>query len=94
MRQAFGRPYGMVARVHIGQIIMSVRAKRSNEVHLVESLRRAMFKFPGRQKVLRSRKWGFTSHSVDEYLKLKGEGRIIPDGATVKVASEHGPLGY
>ena len=94
MRQAFGRPYGMVARVHIGQVIMSVRAKKSNEMHLVESLRRAMFKYPGRQKVLLSRKWGFTPHSVAEYNKLKEEGRLIPDGATVKIRTDHGTLGY
>lgn len=92
MRQAFGRPYGMVARVHIKQVIMSVRAKASNEKHLVESLRRAMFKFPGRQKVLLSRKWGFTQHSKAEYAALKEAGRIRPDGATVQVRYPHGPL--
>jgi len=57
-------------------------------------LRRAMFKYPGRQKVLLSRKWGFTPHSVAEYNKLKEEGRLIPDGATVKIRTDHGTLGY
>ena len=94
MRQAFGRPYGMVARVHIGQIIMSVRAKLSNEKNLVEALRRAMFKFPGRQKVLLSRKWGFTKYTKTEYAALKADGRLMPDGATVQVKMPKGPLGY
>lgn len=51
MRGAFGKPQGTVARVHIGQVIMSVRTKASNKEHVVEALRRAKFKFPGRQKV-------------------------------------------
>lgn len=92
MRQAFGRPYGMVARVHIKQIIMSVRAKESNQKHLVEALRRAMFKFPGRQKVLLSRKHGFTKHTKAEYKALKTSGRVMADGATIQVRMAKGPL--
>lgn len=51
MRGAFGKPQGTVARVHIGQVIMSVRTKTQNKEHVIEALRRAKFKFPGRQKV-------------------------------------------
>jgi len=51
MRGAFGKPQGTVARVHIGQIIMSVRAKDSHKEKVIEALRRAKFKYPGRQKV-------------------------------------------
>ena len=51
MRGAFGKPQGTVARVHIGQIIMSVRAKDAHKEKVVEALRRAKFKYPGRQKV-------------------------------------------
>lgn len=51
MRGAFGKPQGTVARVNIGQVIMSVRTKAQNKEHVVEALRRAKFKFPGRQKV-------------------------------------------
>jgi large subunit ribosomal protein L10e len=94
MRQAFGRPYGMVARVDIGQILMSVRAKEANRPHLVEALRRAMFKFPGRQKVLLSRKWGFTQFAKDEYRERMDNGTLASDGVTVKVIAPKGPLGY
>jgi len=52
MRGAFGKPQGTVARVHIGQIIMSVRAKDNHKEKVIEALRRAKFKYPGRQKVL------------------------------------------
>lgn len=38
--------------MHIGQVIMSIRTKAQNKEHVVEALRRAKFKFPGRQKVL------------------------------------------
>lgn len=52
MRGAFGKPQGTVARVNIGQVIMSVRTKDGNQASAIESLRRAKFKFPGRQKVI------------------------------------------
>lgn len=94
MRQAFGRPYGLVARVDIGQVLMSVRAKEANKPHLMEALRRASFKFPGRQKVLLSRKWGFTPYQKDEYKSLTEEGRLIPDGTMVKFKRDAGALGY
>lgn len=51
MRGAFGKPQGTVARVHIGQIIMSVRAKDTHKEKVIEALRRAKFKYPGCQKV-------------------------------------------
>lgn len=52
MRGAFGKPLGTVARVQIGQPIMSVRTLDKHKPHVIEALRRAKFKFPGRQKVL------------------------------------------
>ncbi|KAL5673603.1 hypothetical protein ACJX0J_017909, partial [Zea mays] len=55
-------------------------AKESNANHAEEALRHAKFKFPGRQKIIRSRKWGFTKFVRAEYLKYKSEGRIAPDG--------------
>ncbi|XP_027766910.1 60S ribosomal protein L10-like [Empidonax traillii] len=57
MRGAFGKPQGTVARVHIGQVIMSIRTKAQNKEHVVEALRRAKFKFPGRQKVFLGGFW-------------------------------------
>ena len=51
MRGAFGKPQGTVARVHIGQVIMSIRTKLQNKEHVIEALCRAKFKFPGRQKI-------------------------------------------
>lgn len=57
MRGAFGKPLGTCARVSIGQVLLSVRCKDSNGHHAQEALRRAKFKFPGRQKIIVSRKW-------------------------------------
>lgn len=51
MRGAYGKPQGLVARVRIGQPIMSVRSHDKHKAHVIESLRRAKFKYPGRQKV-------------------------------------------
>ncbi len=51
MRGAFGKPQGTVARVRIGQPLISVRARDQHKAEVIEALRRAKFKFPGRQKV-------------------------------------------
>ena len=52
MRGAFGKPQGTVARVNIGQPIISIRTKDQHHASVIEALRRAKFKFPGRQKVI------------------------------------------
>lgn len=92
MRGAFGKPYGTVARVTIGQPLISVRTKDSNKAVVVEALRRAKYKFPGRQKLLVSDKWGFTKLTRPEYEEAREAGRIIPDGCYVKYVNNHGPL--
>lgn len=77
MRGAWGKPYGTVARVNIGQIIMSIRCKESNSAVIIEALRRARYKFPGRQKIIVSKRWGFTNVSKGEYQKLKEEKKVL-----------------
>ncbi|MBN3282369.1 RL10 protein, partial [Polyodon spathula] len=78
MRGAFGKPLGTVARVRIGQVI--------------EALRRAKFKFPGRQKIHISKKYGFTKFNTDEFDEMMKEKRLISDGCGVKYIPNHGPL--
>ncbi|KAK2162503.1 hypothetical protein LSH36_97g03005 [Paralvinella palmiformis] len=51
MRGAFGKPQGTVARVRIGQALMSIRCKDQHQEKAIEALRRAKFKYPGRQKI-------------------------------------------
>jgi large subunit ribosomal protein L10e len=92
MRGAFGKPNGKAARVSIGDILFSVRVKPQHGKIALEALRRAKNKFPGRQKVVMSSKYGFTNLTHPQYHKLKAEGKIIPDGAHVKVLTQHGPL--
>ncbi|CAL1390772.1 unnamed protein product [Linum trigynum] len=92
MRGAFGKPQGVCARVAIGQVLLSVRCKDNNSQHAQEALRRAKFKFPGRQKIIISRKWGFTKFNRADYVKLKQENRIMPDGVNAKLLGCHGPL--
>nr|QWE91356.1 60S ribosomal protein L10 [Salpingoeca surira]QWE91357.1 60S ribosomal protein L10 [Salpingoeca huasca] len=92
MRGAFGKPIGKVARVKIGQPLLSVRTKDQNKAHVIEALRRSKMKFPGRQLIIISRKWGFTHFDREEYLRLREEGKLIPDGCHVKLFNEHGPL--
>lgn len=92
MRGAFGKPQGTVARVNIGQVLMSVRTRDSNKAVVLEALRRAKYKFPGRQKLIVSNKWGFTKLTREEYVVERQEGRLQPDGCYVKYLAEKGPL--
>jgi len=92
MRGAYGKPQGTVARVQIGQVIMSVRVKDNHRAPVIEALRRAKYKYPGRQHVLVSKKWGFTKYDREQYEAWRAEGRLIPDGANAKYLSQHGPF--
>jgi large subunit ribosomal protein L10e len=92
MRGAFGKPQGTVARVDIGQVIMSVRAKDGHKEKVIEALRRAKFKYPGRQKIHVSRKWGFTKWDRENFEALRAENRLVPDGVSVQYKPDHGPL--
>ena len=92
MRGAFGKACGRVARVSIGKILMSIRCKEKYRKQALEALRRAAFKFPGRQKIFVAKTYGFTSILRKEMPALKKEGRISFYGNHVKVATQHGPL--
>ncbi|TKC50874.1 hypothetical protein EI555_019285, partial [Monodon monoceros] len=74
---AFGKPQGTVAWVRIGQIVMSIRTKLPNKEY-------AEFKFPGRQKIHISKKWGFTKFNADEYENMVVEKWLIPDSCGIK----------
>ncbi|CDW55610.1 60S ribosomal protein L10 [Trichuris trichiura] len=92
MRGAFGKPQGTVARVHIGQVLISVRVKDHHKAAVIEALRRSKYKFPGKQHILVSRKWGFTEFDRDVYEKYRAEGRLVPDGSNAKYITGRGPL--
>lgn len=58
----------------------------------IEALRRAKFKFPGRQKIYVSKKWGFTKFDREVYEEWRASGKLIPDGVIAKYMADHGPL--
>jgi large subunit ribosomal protein L10e len=92
MRGAFGKGYGKAARVKIGSILYSVRIKEGDIPKALEAFRRAKNKFPGRQRIVVSNKWGFTKLTRLEYQKKKAEGLLVNDGATIREIREKGPL--
>ncbi|RQM08040.1 hypothetical protein DH86_00001372, partial [Scytalidium sp. 3C] len=92
MRGAWGKPQGTVARVNIGQIILSVRTRDSNRAIALEALRRSQYKFPGRQKIIVSKNWGFTPLRREEYLEKKEAGKVLVDGAYVQFLRSKGDL--
>ncbi len=58
----------------------------------LEALRRSQYKFPGRQKIIVSKNWGFTPLRREEYLDAKAAGRVKVDGAYVQFLANHGNL--
>jgi len=92
MRGAFGKPQGLVARVNIGQTILSIRTKEGNKAHAIEAIRRCKFKFPGRQKIHVSKKFGFTKWNPEEFEELRAKGMLQSDGVGVQYMPDHGPL--
>ncbi|GAV27078.1 hypothetical protein PICMEDRAFT_29088 [Pichia membranifaciens NRRL Y-2026] len=92
MRGAWGKPHGTAARVTIGQVLISIRTKDSNKAVVVEGLRRARYKFPGQQKIILSKKWGFTNLNRDEYVAKRQNNEVKEDGAYVKFISLKGNL--
>jgi large subunit ribosomal protein L10e len=92
MRGAFGKPNGKVARVNIGQIILSVRTRDVHRAAAIEALRRSQYKFPGRQKIIVSKNWGFTPLRRDEYVELREAGKVKVDGAYVQFLTNRGKL--
>ena len=92
MRGAWGKPNGSVARVNIGQILLSVRTRDNHRATAIEALRRSQYKFPGRQKIIVSKNWGFTPLRRDDYVKLRKEGKVKIDGAYVQFLRNKGPI--
>mmetsp|Transcript_13757 Transcript_13757/g.27831 ORF Transcript_13757/g.27831 Transcript_13757/m.27831 type:complete len:264 (-) Transcript_13757:336-1127(-) len=92
MRHAFGKPIGLIARVRIGQILMSIRTRENDKDHAIEACRRAGYKIPGRQKICIAKEWGFTKFTKDEYKLYKAQGRLINQGAHATWRRAHGPL--
>ena len=83
---------GLVARVKIGQPLMSIRIKPQHVAAAQEALRRAKFKFPGRQKIFVSRKWGFTKFDKEDFQAGLQSGHIVTDGVGCQYKPDHGPL--
>src|SRR5947199_1031152 len=92
MRGAWGKPNGTVARVNIGQILLSVRTLDRHRATAIEAIRRSQYKFPGRQKIIVSKNWGFTPLRREEYVEARQAGRVKADGAYVQFLSNHGKL--
>lgn len=72
---------------------MSVRANSPPDRAIaLEALRRSQYKFPGRQKIIISKNWGFTPLRREEYQEKKAAGRVRVDGAYVQFLSNKGNL--
>ncbi|OBS58662.1 hypothetical protein A6R68_10213, partial [Neotoma lepida] len=68
-----GSRQGTVARIHIGQVIISICTKLQNKALVTEGLHRAKFKYPGCQKIHISKKCGFTKFNTDEFEDIVAE---------------------
>jgi len=96
MRGAYGKPYGLSARVKINQVMFSIRTTQKGEEAAVEALRKSKAKFPGRQLVYVSRNWGFSPFPKDVFIEGRSNtinwkgatGTIKADGVGTKFASK------
>ena len=68
------------------------RAKDDKKQVVIEALRRAKMKFPGRQKIVVSKKWGFTKWTREEYAEMRQSGKLVPAGSIAKCIPDHGKL--
>ncbi|KAI5172277.1 large subunit ribosomal protein L10e [Nematocida sp. LUAm3] len=92
MRGSFGKPYGRTARVSMGQVLISVRSKNGTEAKVREGLRRAMHKIAGKQRIQVSNKYGFTSLEVEDFERLKEEGKLLAMGIGAMEIKKKGPI--
>jgi large subunit ribosomal protein L10e len=92
MRGAFGKPYSKCARIAINQIMVSIRVKPELLATAKKALLYASRKFPGRQIIQVSTKFGFTDLTHQEYQDAKATGQIDPKGNHCKLKSKRGSL--
>merc|ERR1711885_44667 len=92
MRGAFGKTYGTVARVKIGQILCSIRCREAVSKHALEALRRAKYKIAGHQKIYASRMWGLTKVLKENFMEGRKAGRILHDGVGIQFENGLGKL--
>lgn len=92
MRGAYGKPYGLAARINIGTKILSVRTKAANEKFLIPALKRGKMRFPGKYEIVKSNEYGFTGLSTEEFERLRAEKRLHAVGNVVAVLRNKGTL--
>jgi len=92
MRHAYGKALLKAARVGIGAVLISIRTTSDRVPQACEALRRAKFKFAGRQTVFVSRKYGFTKIINSDFRRLQKECKIMGDGVNVKILRPRGKL--
>ena len=66
----------------------------SDRAIAIEALRRSQYKFPGRQKIIVSKNWGFTPLRRDDYIAKRQAGQVRVDGAYVQFLRNKGPIEY
>ena len=82
-------PLFVVQAVYVRTVTNTVHTDRATAI---EALRRSQYKFPGRQKIIVSKNWGFTPLRRDEYQEKRAEGKIRIDGAYVQFLRNKGPI--
>ena len=92
MRGAWGKPDGTVARVDIGQPLVSIRCREAAIPAVKEALRRAKYKIPGRQAITVSNNWGFTQLTQEEFRELDEQNLLVREGLYAHKKSDKGPL--
>lgn len=94
MRGAYGKPYGLAARVKMNQKVISIRAKdiKGAKSAMKLALTRARYKFPGFYEIVEGSEWGLTNFSKEEFKKHLDAGKIYPHGNKGILIKEKGTI--
>ena len=77
-------------KFYFGQVIMSIHTKLKKKEHVIETLLKTKFKFPGCQRIHISNKWGFINFNAKEFENMVAEKGFIPDGWRIKYIPNSG----
>jgi hypothetical protein len=64
------------------RLVLSLPSFALRPFGALEAFRRAKLKFPGRQIIVESCRWGFTPFTHEEFVELRDQGQLEMDGLT------------
>ncbi|ABA27271.1 ribosomal protein L10e (nucleomorph) [Bigelowiella natans] len=77
MRNSFGKPESICARVKKNKSILSVRCRYKDEDNVINALKQACYKVSGFQIIQISKNWGFTKFKSQQFIEYIKKGKKL-----------------